>query len=200
MKRAAVEKMYSLSYLSFGILVGALLTISVFQSQAQTSSKVGYANADYIYPELPDAKQIEARLKTLSDQLNKVIETKDQEWRKKFTEYVANEKDMLEAVRNNMLSEIEQIQANVEKLRQDAQTELQQKEKQMLQPVYQKILKAISEVAQENGYTLILSQRINGMSPLLYAEEKNNISNLVLKKLGVTPKPATAKTETQGKK
>lgn len=59
-----------------------------------------------------------------------------------------------------------------------------------MQPVYTKVGKAIEDVAKENGYTFILNQQIGGLDVILYGDEKNDVSDLVLKKLGVTPKPA----------
>jgi outer membrane protein len=64
-----------------------------------------------------------------------------------------------------------------------------------MEPVYKKVGKAIEDVAKENGYTFVLNQQIGGLDVILYGDEKNDVSDLVLKKLGVTPKPASA---TQG--
>jgi outer membrane protein len=125
--------------------------------------------------------------------LNTLITAKDEEWRKKFSEYVANQNTMLQAVRDNTLSEIEQMQENVKKLKEDAQNELQRKQQQLLIPVYQKIKKAIAEVAKENGYSFVLSPRVGGSSLVIYSDEKDDVSDLVLKKLGVTPPPPAPK-------
>jgi len=49
-----------------------------------------------------------------------------------------------------------------------------------------KVGKAIEEVALENGFSYIVSpQMMVGCDVLLFANEKFNISNLVLKKLGI---------------
>jgi outer membrane protein len=166
--------------------------LAAFCSRSQTTPKIGYADFDYIFTQLPDSKQIDASLKTISDQLNTLITTKDQEMKKKFTDYVAAEKTMPENLRANMLTEVEQLQDNLEKLKQDAQSELQRKQQQLLFPVYDKIKKGVADVAKENGYTLILAPVVSGVTALVYKEEKDNISELVLKKLGVTPQPIKA--------
>jgi outer membrane protein len=53
--------------------------------------------------------------------------------------------------------------------------------------IFEKVGKAIDEsVAVENGFSYIINpQMIGGGDVLLYANEKTNIPNLVLKKLGV---------------
>jgi outer membrane protein len=175
------------------VLILVLMTVP-FSVNAQTS-KVGYADPEYIFSQLPDGKQIDATLKTISDQLNSVIDAKDAEWKKKFTDYMANEKNMLEALRNNTLSEIEQLQENVKNLKQDAQAEMEKKQQQLLQPVYIKIKKAIEDVARENGYSIVLSHRVGGMAALLFVTNNDNLSDRALKKLGVTPQPSPTEAE-----
>lgn len=193
MKRTTTRRISQIHNFPLTTFILTLATLASLSASAQTSSKLGYANADYIFSQLPDAKQVEATLKATSEQLNNMINAKDLEWKKKFTDYTANQNNMLEAVRNNTLNEIEQLQENVNKFKQEAQAELQRKEQQLLQPVYQKILKAIADVAKENGYTVILSQRVSGTPTLLHAGEEDNISDMVLKKLGITPQPSATK-------
>jgi outer membrane protein len=57
--------------------------------------------------------------------------------------------------------------------------------------LYEKIQTAIDEVAKANGYTHIFNSQLDvGVSILLYAREEDDISDLVLKQLGITPPPA----------
>jgi outer membrane protein len=179
-----------------------VLGFSAFLTHAQTttaSSKIGYADVDYIFGQMPEAKQIDADLKSLQNQLRNNIEAKAQEFQKKLADYQANLNTMLDAVRVNTERELQQLQQNLEKLQQDAQTTIQNKQNQLMDPVYKKVGKAIEEVAKENGYTFILNQQIGGLDVILYGDEKADISDLVLKKMGVTPKPATGNTQNQPK-
>jgi outer membrane protein len=168
-----------------------------FMSHAQTTTqKIGYADVDYIFSQLPDAKQIDTDLKSLQTQLKNQIDAKYSEFQKKLTDYNAavQANTMPDAVRNNTERELQQLQQNIEKLQQDAQTNLQTKQNQLMQPVYKKVGDAITSVAKENGYNYILTQQIGGIDVILYGEDNLDISDLVLKKLGVTPKPATPAT------
>lgn len=157
---------------------------------AQTPVKIGYADPDYILSQLPESKQIEAELKSLQNQLKTQIDGKVAEFQKKLKDYQDNINTMLAPVRENTERELQQLQQNLEKLQTDAQTTVQTKHGQLMQPVYQKIGKGIEDVSKENGYTLVLSNQVGGLDVVLYGEEKLDVSDLVLKKLGVTPKPA----------
>jgi outer membrane protein len=162
-------------------------------SQAQTAStKIGYADVMYIIAQLPEAKQIDTELKSTQTQLKNQIDSKYQEYQKKLADYQANINTMLEAVRANTERELIQMQQNIEKLQADAQTTIQAKEAQLMDPVYKKVGKGIEDVAKENAFTFILSQQIGGLDVILYGDDKMDISDLVLKKLGVTPKPPVA--------
>lgn len=168
------------------------LAIGAFTSYAQTaSSKVGYADTDYIFSQLPEFKTIETELKSTQTQLKNQIDGKYQEFQKKVQDYQNNLPNMLDAVRQNTERELQQMQQNLEKLQTDAQTTIENKRTQLMDPVFKKVGKGVEEVAKENGYTFILTQQIGGLDVILYADEKADISDLVLKKLGVTPKPAT---------
>ncbi|MBL0743102.1 OmpH family outer membrane protein [Chryseolinea lacunae] len=161
---------------------------------AQTPLKVGYARIDYIFTQLPDAKQVESTMQTLQKQLQAQIEGKDAELKKKYAEYISGRETMLEPVRNNTETEMQQMQENLQKLREDAQTTLQNKQNQLLEPVYKKIGKGIEDTAKENGYQFIVSDVIGGTRLLLYSDPSMDVSDLILKKLGVTPKPVAATT------
>ena len=174
-----------------------VLAIAAFASQAQTqpaTTKIGYADVDYIFSQMPEAKQIDTELKSTQTQLKNQIETKAQEFQKKLADYQANLNTMIDAVRANTERELQMLQQNLEKLQQDAQVSIQNKQTQLMEPVYKKVGKAIEDVAKENGFTFILNQQIGGLDVILYGDEKMDVSDLVLKKLGVTPKPAANNT------
>jgi outer membrane protein len=162
-----------------------------FLSQAQTSSKIGYADVDYIFSQMPESKQIDTELKSLQTQLKNQIEAKAADCRKKYQDYTQNINNMIEAVRVNTERELQQMQENLQKLQEDAQVTIQNKNNQLMAPVYEKVGKAIEETAKENGFTMVLSQQIGGLDVVLYADDASDISDLVLKKMGVTPKPQT---------
>lgn len=174
-----------------------VFSFAAFVSNAQAPVKIGYADPDYILGQLPEAKQIDSELKSLQTQLKNQIDGKVAEFQKKLKDYQDNLNTMLAPVRENTERELQQLQQNLEKLQQDAQTSIQTKQNQLMQPVYQKIGKGIEDIAKENGYTLILSNQVGGLDVVLYGDEKVDVSDLVLKKLGVTPKPReTAPTTT----
>ena len=75
--------------------------------------------------------------------------------------------------------------AQVEQMQQDAQVTLQNKQKLLMAPLYLKVNNAISQVAKENGFDVIFTDKVGGVDLLLYKNEQLDISDLVLAKFGV---------------
>ncbi len=164
-------------------------------SNAQTAPlKVGYADVEYIFSQMPEAKQMDAELQTLQTQLKKQYDSKVAEYQKKVQEYQQFGATVPDAVKQNSEREIQQLGQNIQKLEQDSQTDLQRKQAQLLEPIQLKVGKAIEDMAKENGFSFILISQIGGVDVILYGDEKLDVSDMVLKKMGITPAPATQAT------
>lgn len=183
----------------------AAFALSAFALNAQNTPtagvKIGYVDVNYILANLPDVKKVEADLKSLQTQLKNSMDAKYNEFQKKLTDYQNAVKagTIPDAVRANTERELAQLQENLQKLQEDAQTSLQAKEQQLMDPIYTKVGDAIKGVAKDMGLGYILSQKIGGLDVILYADEQNDVSDAVLKKMGVTPKPAAPAANNQPK-
>nr|MCU0358993.1 OmpH family outer membrane protein [Cyclobacteriaceae bacterium] len=78
----------------------------------------------------------------------------------------------------------------IQKLEQDSQENLQRRQVQLMEPVYAKVGKAIEDVAKESGFNMVINNQISGLDVVLFADEKSDISDMVLKKMGITPQAA----------
>jgi outer membrane protein len=175
----------------FFLMVFAAAALSVSAQE----SKIGFADVDYIFSQMPQAKQIDAELQSVQNQLKTQLDTKVKEFQVMLADYQKNVNNMLPAIRENTEKELQQRQSNIEKLQQDAQTTIQQKQAQLMEPVYATVGKAIEDVAKENNFTLILNQQIGGLDVVLFGDDKADVSDLVLKKMGITPAPQTPAAE-----
>jgi outer membrane protein len=173
-----------------------LLLFCVFavSAQAQETQKIGYADWEYIFSQLPEFKQIDSELKTHGTQLENQLKAKYADYETKVKAYQGMPATTPDAIRADKERELQGLQESIQKFQQDAQTSLQNKQTALMDPVFKKVGKAIEDVAKENGYAFIMAPQVmNGGDVLLYSDEKYNVSNLVLKKLGVTPQPAANK-------
>jgi len=149
-------------------------------SQA-TQEKIGFADVDYIFSQLPVAKQIEAELKSLQVQLEAQLKIKYEEFRKNYASYVELEKTGNTAEVQNKQKELQLMQEKLQKFEQECQGTLQRKQKQLIDPVTQSIQKAISAVASESGYGFILNAGADQDDVILFAVDHADVSDLVCK-------------------
>lgn len=165
----------------------AALTLGV---SAQTPQKIGYADWEYIFSQMPEYKQIDAELKTHGTQLENQYKAKSQEFEAKYKAYQAMAATTSDVIRADKERELQTMQESLQKFQTDAQASIAKKQNDLMQPIYTKVGKAIEDVAKENGYSFIFNPQMGpGSDILLYSDEKYDISDLVLKKMGVTPQP-----------
>ncbi|MFY0600364.1 MAG: OmpH family outer membrane protein [Cyclobacteriaceae bacterium] len=168
------------------IIIAALL-VGALQVSAQEALKIGWTQAEYILSLMPESKQIEADLKAYEKQLQNQLQAKYSNYEALVKDYQDNAATYDELIRADKEQEIATLQQSIQKFSQDAEVSLGNKRNTLLGPVFEKIGKAIEDVAKENGYTHIFSGGSPGLDILLYAREQDNVSDLVLKKLGITP-------------
>jgi outer membrane protein len=161
----------------------------VSNAQTAASLKIGYTNVEYILALMPESKQIESDLKAYSTQLESQLQTKYKEYQTKGEAYQKGAQTMTDVIRADKEKELMNLQSSIEEFQKNAEVSLQKKQQALLEPAYKKMQKAIDDVAKENGFTYVFNSDAGyGTNAiLLHAPESDNISDLVLKKMGVTP-------------
>ena len=161
--------------------------LAVIGFGAMSQMKIGYTNVEYVLSLMPEAKQIESELSAYDKQLSAQLEAKYADYQAKVADYQQNAESYTDVVRADKESEIVNLQGSIQEFEQNAQNSMINMRNQLLQPVFEKIGTAIEQVSKENGYTHVFNMSVSGQSILLYARDEDNVSNLVLKKLGIDP-------------
>lgn len=147
--------------------------------------KIGYTNVDYVLSLMPEAKQIESDLAAYEKQLSTQLKSKYEDYQAKAADYQQNAASFTEVVRADKENELISLQNAIQEFETNAQNSLLNKRNTLLQPAFEKIGVAIEQVSKESGYTHVFNMTAGGQSILLYAREEDNVTNLVLAKLGV---------------
>ncbi len=171
------------------LFLTALVAVFALNFAALAQVKIGYTNVDVVLAQLPETKTVEAELKTKKDQYDALYKQKVADFQTKLQAYEKGAATMSDVIKADKEKELQTAQASIEEFQKNAQDDLQKKQNQLLAPILQKIQTGIDAVAKENAYTHIFNiDAGQGTTPiLLYATEESNITNLVLKKLGVDP-------------
>ena len=171
-------------------LAAALLTagtLAATSAQAQAPLKIGYTDVQYVLAQMPESKQIESDLKAYNTQLEGQLKSKSAELETKYKAYTAGEATMTDIVKADKQKEMQGMQQSIQEFQQSAQQSLQQKQQTLLKPALDKLQKNIDAVATENGFTYVFNSDGGGSPLLLHAPKEGDISDLVLKKMGITP-------------
>lgn len=182
-KKSTMKSICLLALVTAGYFVNAQSS----EANQGTGGRVGYVDMQYIVSQLPEMKAIQADMQSTQTQLRTQIQKKSAEVEKQYTDFNANAGTMADSVRAKQQAALEQALGELEQMQQDAQRTLQNKQKLYMAPLYLKVSNVIDEVAKENGLEIVLSSKVGEYSFLLYQDTTQNISGLVLKKLGVDP-------------
>ena len=167
-------------------------TLAATSAQAQAPLKIGYTDVQYVLAQMPESKQIESELKTYNTQLEAQLKSKYAEYQAKGEAYQKASGTMTDVVKADKEKELQGLQQSIQEFQQSAQQSAQQKQQTLLKPALDKLQKNIDAVAVENGFTYVFNSDGGGSPLLLHAPKDGDISDLVLKKMGITPGAAAA--------
>lgn len=171
--------------------VAVALLFAAYPGNSQ-DQKIGYADWTYIFSAMPEFKQIDAELKSHGELLQQQVQAKTQELEKKAKEFQALPPTTPDAIVADKQRELQLLDQALQQFNQDAQKSYEARRTELMDPVFAKVGKAIEDVAKEHHYAFILNpQLMGGGDILLFTDKKFDVSDLVLKKLGVTPPPKT---------
>jgi outer membrane protein len=171
-------------------VAGVALVISSFTATAQ---KVAHIDLDSLISLMPESKVAQQAVQDYAKQLEQQVTAMQTELQTKYEAYQAGSKDMAELVRASKEKELNDLNQRITDFQQQAQSDYQKKSAELSKPVYEKAKKAIDQVAKDNGYKYVLD---TSTGLVLYSEPTDDILNLVIKKLGITPTPAGTGTGT----
>ena len=178
----------------FLLAVGLMFGLATMPLQAQV--KIGFINADYILSQMPEAKQVEEDLKNTQKQYETLYQGKVKDFQDKLAAFEKMNADTKtpDIIKQDKEKELQNLQTSIQEFQQNSQSSLQKKQAQLLQPLLKKIEENMHAVANENAYTHVFNYDAGmGTAPiLLHYPTEAAISDLVLKKMGITPKPVTA--------
>lgn len=165
-------------------VLALLLTFSV----VSVAQKFGYVDSKYILSHVPEYQEAQKQINTLSNQWQKDIETKYETIEKLEKAYQAEKILLTEDMRKKREEEIEEKRREAKELQKTkfgVDGELFQKREELIKPIQDAIYAAIQEVASQSALMVVFDKANH--SNILYSNPKHDISDKVLKKMGLKP-------------
>jgi len=156
-----------------------LVTLSLATIAQKT--KFGHINQDSIFDAMPEKAQITKALEEYGRTLENQMLELQKEYETKITEYQANMNTWSPAIKEIKEEEIYSMQQRIQNFQQKAQRDIVAKENELLEPIYDKIEKAIKLVGEEKNLIYVF----NSAALLYISSESVDITKDVKIKLGI---------------
>lgn len=162
----------------FALIMLCALPIGLFAQE-----KLGHVNSQEIIKLMPELASVEKTIDELGAQWEGELLKMREEYNVKIKDYQEKQKDMADGIKQVRQSEIQEMEQRIATFQQTAYTDLQKKQQELVNPVIEKVRKAITDVATENKFTYIFD--MSSQAILYTAPNSNDITALVKKKLGL---------------
>jgi outer membrane protein len=167
-----------------GIAALMIVIALVGQSAMAQSFKFGHINSDELIQSMPEYDSATVKLEKFRKELVNALELMQVEWNNKSDAYQKESKTLNDIVKQTKEQELMDIQKRIQDFQANAQTQLQNKQTEVFQPIYTKVDKAIKDIGKENGFLYVFDV---AKGALLYFDEtkSTNVMPLVKTKLGL---------------
>lgn len=145
------------------------------------AQKFGYVNTQELFMQMPELKDVQARMDSLNKQYENLLMTMQEEYQKKLQDYQQKQSTLPDAMRQIQEEELYSMQQRLQTTYQTAQQDVEQKRAEYLKPVNERMSKAIQEVGAANGYTYIF----DSVAAVYISPEADDVMPLVKAKLGI---------------
>jgi outer membrane protein len=152
-------------------------------SMSAQDLKIAYVNVQEIFMAMPEMSAIEKKIVDLNEEYAKEMKQMEDEYTKKYSDFVAQQDSLTENIKLRRMQEIEDMRTRMENFVPIAREDMQKKQQELYQPVQDKIRNAIKAVGDEKGYTYVVS-----MEPSLFlytGSSAIDATSFVKSKLGI---------------
>ena len=168
------------------LLTAAIVCCGVMGANAQIGGqKIVYVDSEYIMENIPEYADAQEELNAMSikwqNEIKAVMDKVSEMYSKYQTEMVLLSEDQKHAREQEIINK-EQEAKTLQMQYFGADGQLYQKRTELVQPIQEKIYTAMQELAQTKNYAFILD--LASGTSVLYASDKNDISDEVLDQLG----------------
>ena len=163
--------------------------IFIFGTAFVFSQKYAYIDSDFILGSVPEYKESKDKLDKLADRWTKEIEERYEILKMKKDNFAREEVLLPTEEKTKRKEEIEKLETEamqMQKVRFGVNGDYFQKRQELIKPIQDKVYEAMQKVASKRNYSFVFDKA--NQSNLIYADSKLDISEEVLKEMGITGK------------
>ncbi|MCG6186703.1 OmpH family outer membrane protein [Maribellus maritimus] len=162
-------------------LFAVILLMGTTASINAQTLKFGHIDLQALVQVMPESKTAQTEMTGFQADIEEIFGGMQTELQQKYTEFEQLGEEASEVKRNAKITEIQDLQQRIENYRATAQQQIQQKQAEVLQPIYKKAQTAVEEVAKEQGMIYVFD-----INAVIYKSNQSiDVLPLVKKKLGI---------------
>jgi outer membrane protein len=164
-----------------------LITFLFFGTSFAFGQKYAYIDSDFILGNVPEYKESKDKLDKLAERWTKEIEERYDALKVKKDNFAREEVLLPTEEKNKRKEEIAKLETEameMQKMRFGVSGDYFQKRQELIKPIQDRVYDAMQKVASKRNYTFVFDKA--NQSNLVYADSKYDISDEVLKEMGIT--------------
>lgn len=151
-------------------------------------TKVGTINSEFIIGMMPETKKVISRLNDYAARLDSSYQVKLTEYNDKVAAFQKLDPSLSNDFKKVKIDEITEMETNLQQSQKNGNNLINLKRDELMKPLYKILSNAITEVANADGYTQVLTSSGNEFA---FIDNNFDITEKVMAKLGIKiPPPA----------
>jgi len=165
-------------------LFGLLLLCGLFALPAQ-AQKYAHLNVGNLLELMPETQAADEELKAYQEELTAKGQEMANAFRKEAEQFLADAQagNLAPVVEEQKRKELTEKQQEIATYERDMEQKLSKKRMELLGPIEERVIKAVEEVAKEEGYTMVFNTSM--FNSILFVRETDDLLPLVKAKLGI---------------
>lgn len=164
-------------------IIAVFLFVGITATVSAQTPKFGHIDLQALVQLMPERATAETEFNKFQSDLEEIFGEMQKDLQTKMTDFEALGDSASEIKRNAKIAEIQDMQQRIQNYQQTANAQLQQKQTELLKPVFDKAEKTIGEVAKEKGLLYVFD--IGSKVVLYRSNESVDVLPLVKTKLGI---------------
>jgi len=162
-------------------LAVTIIAISAVAAANAQTLKFGHIDLQALIQVMPERAAAEETFNKFQKELEDIYGDMQKDYQTKLTEFEQMGADVSEIKKNAKVAEIQDIQQRMQNYQVTAQQQLQQKQNEVMKPIYDKAQNTIADVAKDQGLLYVFEA-----NSLLYKSNQSiDVLPLVKAKLGI---------------
>lgn len=165
------------------ISVFILLVLFVGRLSAQTNQQIAFVNSNELLESIPEKIEAAKSIEELSKKYKEELQVMQNDYNKKYTDFISYQTSMAENVRNRRMQELYELEKAINEFMKVAQGDIENQEKILIEPMRQRVKDAVYQVGIEKGFVCIYD--LANPTIVFVTPDATDATLLVKEKLGV---------------